>query len=66
MSHKDNDRLVSIAAAAEYLGVTIKTIRNMLSDGRLRAQTLGPRVLRIRLSDIDAALSPYGGADVSS
>lgn len=33
----------------------------MLRDGRLQGWTLGPRVLRIRLSDLDAALSPYGG-----
>jgi excisionase family DNA binding protein len=52
--------------AAEYLGVTTKTVRNMILDGRLPARTLGVRVVRIRLSDIDAALSPYGGAHVAA
>jgi excisionase family DNA binding protein len=58
-----DDRLVSIATAAHYLGVTTRTVRNMVLDGRLPAYTLGPRVLRIRLSDIESALQPYGGAD---
>jgi excisionase family DNA binding protein len=56
------DRFISIADAAAYLGVDPMTVRNMLRDGRLQAWTLGPRVLRIRLSDIKAALQPYGGA----
>jgi excisionase family DNA binding protein len=60
-----DDRLVSIATAADYLGVTQRTVRNMLLDGRLPAYTLGPRILRIRLSDIEAALAPYGGADAT-
>ena len=57
-----DDRLLSVAAAAQYMDVNPMTIRNMLKDGRLKAYTLGPRVLRIRLSDINAALSLYGGA----
>jgi excisionase family DNA binding protein len=60
------DQLVSIATAAGYLGVTTKTVRNVILDGRLPARTLVVRVMRIRLSDIDAALSPYGGAHVAA
>jgi excisionase family DNA binding protein len=58
-----DDRLLSVAEAAEYLGVNPMTVRNMLTDGRLTACTLGPRVLRIRLSAIESALQPYGGGD---
>lgn len=54
------DQMLSVAEAAAYLSVSTKTLRTMLADGRLRAFTLGARVLRIRKSDIDAALSPYG------
>jgi excisionase family DNA binding protein len=50
---------VSIAEAAAYLGVNVRTVRNMLYDGRLKAYKLGPRIVRIRLSDIDTALEPY-------
>jgi excisionase family DNA binding protein len=56
---KADDKLVSIAEAAAYLGVNVRGIRNMLTDGRLKAYKLGPRIVRIRLSDIDAALQPY-------
>ena len=59
---KAADRFVSIAEAAEYLGVNVRTIRNMLYDGRLKAHKLGPRIVRIRLSDIDAALEPWAEA----
>ena len=63
-NHTLNDGFVSVAAAADYLGVDPRTIRNMLRDGRLKGYTLGQRTLRMRLSEIDAAMSPYGGADV--
>jgi excisionase family DNA binding protein len=54
-----DDRLVSIATAASYLGVNERTIRNKLYDGTLKAYKLGPRVVRLRLSEIDAALKEY-------
>ena len=60
------DRFLSVAEAATYLGVTPMTIRNMLQDGRLRAYTLGHRVLRIHAADLRAALTPYGGVHVAS
>jgi excisionase family DNA binding protein len=43
---------------AQYLGVTVRTVRTMVIDGRLRAYQLGPRVIRFRRSEIDAALKP--------
>lgn len=49
---------MTVADVAEYLGVNTKTGRNMIADGRLRAYTLGPRILRLRRSDVDAALEP--------
>ncbi|WP_245830415.1 excisionase family DNA-binding protein [Mycobacterium numidiamassiliense] len=60
-----DDHFVSISDAAAYLAVDPMTVRNMLKDGRLRAWTLGPRVVRIKLSDLDAALQPYGGGNVT-
>jgi excisionase family DNA binding protein len=56
---KADDKLVSIADAAAYLGVNERTVRNMLYDKRLKAYRLGGRIVRIRLSEIDAALEPY-------
>ena len=48
--------------AAEYLGVTDRTIRNMIADGRLKAYRLGAHVLRLRLDEVEAALQPVVGA----
>ena len=51
-------RLVSQQAAAEFLGVTERTIRNYVSRGQLRAYRVGGRVVRIDQDDIDAMLRP--------
>lgn len=53
---------VTIKEAAEYLGVTDRTIRQMLADGRLRGYRSGQRLVRLRIAEIDAALTPFGGA----
>ena len=47
-------RYASTNEAAAYLGVSDRTIRLMIADGRLTAyRGLGPRMLRIDLNDID-------------
>jgi excisionase family DNA binding protein len=51
---------VTQVEAAEYLGVTDRTIRNMVADGWLRAYKLGDRVIRLRLDEIEAAMRPIG------
>lgn len=53
---------LSISDAAAYLGVTPRTIRQMIADGRLRGYRSGPRLVRLRRDEIDAAMQPYGGA----
>jgi excisionase family DNA binding protein len=47
---------------AEYLGVTTRTVRQMVLDGRLKAYRLGARVIRFRRSEVDAALEPIDAA----
>jgi excisionase family DNA binding protein len=46
--------------AAAILGVTRRSIYNMIQDGRIRAYRIGPtgRDLRIRRNDLEAALVP--------
>ena len=51
---------MTVQQCAEYLGVTPKTIFTMIADGRLKAYKLGARVLRLRRSEVDAALTPSG------
>lgn len=55
-------RYVTVGAAAEYLGVTDRTIRQMIADGRLTGYRCGPRFVRLDLNEIDAAMQLFGGA----
>lgn len=54
-------RYAKLAEAAEYLGVTDRTIRQMIADGRLTGYRSGPRLVRVDLNEIDAAMEPFGG-----
>lgn len=55
-------RYAKISEAADYLGVTERTIRQMIADGRLRAYRNGRNIIRLDLNEIDAAMTPFGGA----
>lgn len=55
-------RYVTILQAADYLGVTDRTIRQMIADGRLTGYRSGRRLVRLRVDEIDAAMQPFGGA----
>lgn len=58
-------RLASYPDAAKYVGVTVQTIRNWVSDGTLTAYRLGSRTVRVDLNEVDEALcqpiAPSGG-----
>ena len=60
MGHPRN--YASLKQAAEYLGVTDRTIRQMIADGRLTGYRSGSRLVRIDLNELDAAMQPFGGA----
>ena len=49
---------VTILQAADHLGVSHKTIRRMISDGRLPAYRVGGGPIRILASDVEAAKIP--------
>ncbi len=46
----------TVQSAARRLGVCPKTVRRMISDGRLPAYRLGPRMLRLDPADVDRLL----------
>jgi excisionase family DNA binding protein len=50
-------RYVSMAKAAEYADCSDKTLRRLISQGRITGYKLG-RVLRIDLNELDEALKP--------
>lgn len=49
-------RVYSQEDAAEWLGVSVKTIRRLVASGELPAYRLGRRLIRIREADLQASL----------
>lgn len=50
--------LTSIQRAAEYAGCNPKTLRRRIADGSLPAVRMGPRMIRVRLSDVEKLMRP--------
>lgn len=46
------------AEASDYTGLTGRTLRKYVSQGRLRAYRIGPRQIRYDVADLDALLEP--------
>ncbi len=59
MGHPRN--YATLKQAAEYLGVTDRTIRQMIADGRITGYRNGNRLVRVDLNEVDAAMTPFGG-----
>lgn len=51
-------RFVAPVVAADYAGVSTKTIRRWISDGRLNGYRAGTRLIRVDLNELDAMISP--------
>jgi excisionase family DNA binding protein len=51
-------QLVTIAAAAEQLGICTRTIHRRIADGSLRVYRVGPRLLRVDQTDLDKLIRP--------
>lgn len=49
-------RLAKISDAAELASCSVVTIRRRIADGSLPAYRLGPRLLRVDLDELEAAL----------
>lgn len=57
-----NRRYAKMREVALYLDISERTVRAMIADGRLTAYKLGERVVRLDLDEVDAAMTPSGGA----
>lgn len=58
-------RLESIESAAEYAGVSTKTIRRWIAAGLVTGYRAGPRLIRVDRNELDAMMRPIptaGGA----
>lgn len=54
--------LVTQQAAADYLGVTDRTIRNYIARGTLTGYRLGKRSIRVDVRELDSLLRPIPAA----
>jgi excisionase family DNA binding protein len=53
--------LIGIPEAAERCGVHYRTIRRWIASGQLDAVRVGPKLLKVNVSDLESMLSPVGG-----
>ena len=63
MSNDISGAYITYDAAASKLGVSKTTFRAMVRDGIIPAYRFSPRVVRIRLADLDAAARPVVGGE---
>ncbi len=47
---------VSLAQAAEILGISVRTLRRRIAAGELPAFRTGRRIIRVRISDLERML----------
>ena len=62
MTTQDLPAHPTIKQTANHLGVDARTVRRWISDGRLSAQRIGPRLIRIDRESILKLASPIGAA----
>ncbi|WP_080733924.1 helix-turn-helix transcriptional regulator [Rhodococcoides fascians] len=49
---------LTLEQAAEYAGISTRTLRRRISSGELPASRLGPRLVRVKQSDVDKLFTP--------
>ena len=55
-------KLISVDAAAAYLGLNPRTIRRYIALGELPAYRVGPATIRVDRADVDALIRPIPAA----
>lgn len=51
---------IKLREAAEWYGVSERTLRRRIAEGRLRAYRIGPRAIRVSVEDLEAMAKPIG------
>jgi DNA binding domain, excisionase family len=57
------DPRMSIKDVSEEFGISEKTARRYIAQGRLAAERMGPRLIRVRRSDAEALFRPIPATD---
>lgn len=53
-------RWATIQHVADHLGVTDRTVRQMIADGRLNGYRNGQRLVRLDLNEVDDSMRKMG------
>jgi len=61
-AERRHPELIGLPEAAERCDVSYRTVRRWVADGRLSAVRIGPRLLKVSITDLDALHQPVGGA----
>ena len=61
-----NTSPLSVAGAAEWLGVSTKTVRRMIASGELAGYRVRNKVIRIEVADLEKALKRIPAVDKTS
>ena len=57
-------RYLTIEESADLLSVSTKTIRNWIAAGRVKADRVGPRLVRIDQASLEALVRPITAGTV--
>jgi excisionase family DNA binding protein len=63
-ANRGHRALISVQAAADYCDVDTRTVRRWIAAGRLNALRVGPRLIKIDVSELDKMMAPVGGGAV--
>lgn len=55
-------RLASVGQAAEYAGISTRTIRRYIVDGRITGYRIGPKLIKVDLGELDKITRPIAAA----
>jgi excisionase family DNA binding protein len=56
-------RLISLAVAATYADVSVRTLRRYISQGRLTGYRIGPRLIKVDLNELSQLTRPIRTAE---
>lgn len=54
-------RWATMQQTADYMSVTLRTVREWITQGRITGYRINSRVIRVDLNEVDAAFEPFGG-----
>jgi excisionase family DNA binding protein len=55
-------RWATMQQTADYMGVSLRTVREWITQGKITGYRINARVIRVDLNEVDGAMQPFGGA----